>query len=707
MRSHRFLGRPTTRAVSVVLGLLIPPGCDGSSTSGPAPPDSGEIDAASSSLEVSLPQMTPCPANWRETPLGEDEEVRVCDPWPEGGRSECSPVEVHLPGEPECRPIGSVCPDGRWAQDLGRDRPIVYVLAGASPGANGSQEAPFGTITEALSAVGEGAVIAIGEGIYEEPLIVPNDVTLWGACVARTVIVVPLGGVVEIAGDNAEVRNLQIQAEGAVTPVSVTSSGGAAHLEGVLISRWYDAALLVSGEGRLTARDLVIRPDRVWVETMQPFFRHVVVIDGAADVTFERSSVPFVEVVHGGASLTMDDSLLSARGDAGPALGVWVENGARAVLRRTVVDGVAAQWYQYHYLVTVRDEGTTLMGSDLVVSGGYGALVVSRDAEAQIERLLVDDDVGPGIYVYGATAELRDVVVQSTGLDGADLDPQASFGPDGPEPSYALSTAANSEVWLERAWLTGRAGVGLLVGSGSSLTATEVTLSNTRPLNCPPEGCHGGGLGYGVTVLPEGDAELRRFRISNNAVCGLVIAEKGQVDLFDGEVSHNGIGVNVQDTDFVLERLTHNVVYRDNGRNLDSERLPLPRIDASAPVAGESPRQTGPVDPLLVLGTWHMTAVTDPDQPYETVSGADSIVLVFEEDGTLGIETCLGEDEGSARWEIDAAERRLQLFDGDTLMAVWEILFLTEEAMILYAEVEIIPDQGSVAFFKPGLCEAS
>lgn len=43
-----------------------------------------------------------------------------------------------------------------------------------------------------------------------------------------------------------------------------------------------------------------------------------------------------------------------------------------------------------------------------------------------------------------------------------------------------------------------------------------------------------------------------------------------------GEVSDNPIGVNVQVAGFDLDRLMEGVVYRDNGRNIDGESLPVP-----------------------------------------------------------------------------------------------------------------------------------
>ena len=54
------------------------------------------------------------------------------------------------------------------------------------------------------------------------------------------------------------------------------------------------------------------------------------------------------------------------------------------------------------------------------------------------------------------------------------------------------------------------------------------------------------------------------------------IAEDGVMDLHEGQVLRNAIGVNVQTEGFDIERLTDRVIYHENDRNLDSEELPIP-----------------------------------------------------------------------------------------------------------------------------------
>ena len=54
------------------------------------------------------------------------------------------------------------------------------------------------------------------------------------------------------------------------------------------------------------------------------------------------------------------------------------------------------------------------------------------------------------------------------------------------------------------------------------------------------------------------------------------MGEGSEMDLVDGEVSHNLVGANVQTAGFDLQRIQQGVIYRDNERDLDSDALPVP-----------------------------------------------------------------------------------------------------------------------------------
>lgn len=212
-------------------------------------PDAGESDGdadADADFEVALPVLTPCPEGWEEVPPEveggvttcdpwpgsspvimtpcpegwrevEDDGVVTCDPWPEGGPHECAEDEAHFPGEPGCSLIGTPCPEGNWAEDLPDDQEILYVLAGAPAGGDGTQASPFGSINEALDVAEEGTIVALSKGTFDEAVRLRNGITLWGACVAETAVACSTPssetGTVTVGGRNTVVRNLQIRGD--------------------------------------------------------------------------------------------------------------------------------------------------------------------------------------------------------------------------------------------------------------------------------------------------------------------------------------------------------------------------------------------------------------------------------------------------------------------------------------------------------------
>jgi hypothetical protein len=62
-------------------------------------------------------------------------------------------------------------------------------------------------------------------------------------------------------------------------------------------------------------------------------------------------------------------------------------------------------------------------------------------------------------------------------------------------------------------------------------------------------------------------------------VCGVQVADGGALDLVRGVVRGHPIGANVQVPDYDFDRLTTEVAYVDNDRNIDATLLPLPSPD--------------------------------------------------------------------------------------------------------------------------------
>lgn len=126
------------------------------------------------------------------------------------------------------------------------------------------------------------------------------------------------------------------------------------------------------------------------------------------------------------------------------------------------------------------------------------------------------------------------------------------------------------------------AGFGVVtINTGSLVDLTDVRVSGTRRRDCIAGSCDPGGIG--VAADDGADIVLTRFDVSNNVLCGVQVAEWGEVDLHEGVVSGHPIGVNVQRADFDTTRLTDRVTFVDNQRVFDAMVLPIP--DAAPDVA--------------------------------------------------------------------------------------------------------------------------
>ncbi len=78
-----------------------------------------------------------------------------------------------------------------------------------------------------------------------------------------------------------------------------------------------------------------------------------------------------------------------------------------------------------------------------------------------------------------------------------------------------------------------------------------------------------------------GHVTLENFRLRAHALAGAQLATGGAIDLSEGEVLDNPVGVNVQVDGYDVGRLTTGVIYRNNGVNLDSESLVVPSPSVS------------------------------------------------------------------------------------------------------------------------------
>jgi len=552
-----------------------PPGQDA------GPPDDAAAEDAAPELSpfVPSPPAEPAPpdfgdcAPWRAVEVG---GIEVCEPWPDDGWQDCpSAAEAHFPGEPGCTQIGSACPEGDFPEGLPAGAAVLYVRAGAKAG-DGSRDAPFGTIGAALDVAVGGTIVAIGKGTYVEELRLRAGVTLWGACVAETVLRSdderPVEGVVHIAGADTGVRNLTI-GPAARPGVSVTGSHRAAHLQDLVIDGVQYFGLAAFSEGELDAESIVIRATREG--ELRVFTGQAVWAEANARVSLQRGLV-----VGSDRSLrTLDGSLLALEDVAvldplqlgvDEGRGVEAQFGAHVDLHRVVIErchdvglfGVGVDTVIEGDLVLVRDTG-----SDVDGTAGSGAHL-QAGVQATMSRLAVIGNHGSGIGVDGSTLALSDAAVHGTRpdrngwsgvgvvvfaggeltLDRASISESSAAGAS----VETSSTADVRDVWIrdtspdirdigfglqilqaaatvERVRVTASQGVGIHAYGG--LSGSDLVVESTAER--PGDGHRGNALLAGTSAS---DVELTRFEARGNREVSVFAFEEAEVTLHDSAI---------------------------------------------------------------------------------------------------------------------------------------------------------------------------
>lgn len=134
---------------------------------------------------IAPPNFGGCREGWVPT---DRDGVSVCEPWPEG-RQTCAGATAQFPGDSACAEVDAGCPAGDFADGLSGE--VRYVAPEATAG-DGTIDAPFGTIAEAIEALPvEGGTVALAKGDHVGGLVVDRPVSLVGACAAQTQIVGP------------------------------------------------------------------------------------------------------------------------------------------------------------------------------------------------------------------------------------------------------------------------------------------------------------------------------------------------------------------------------------------------------------------------------------------------------------------------------------------------------------------------------------
>ncbi|MBW2460312.1 MAG: hypothetical protein JRH11_01615 [Deltaproteobacteria bacterium] len=615
-------------AVATLAVLCV--GCGGDDTNPPV--DSGAdtaIDGGPAQVAPpEAPVLTPCADGFREVALDEL-GVTVCEPWPEAGRAECPEWQVHFPGEAGCVAIGTPCPDtGRFATDLPSDATIFYVDPSATSGGDGSLAAPHDTLARAVTDAGDGQIIALARGTYDDAPRIRGGVTLWGACVADTVLAptTTFGSVGAVSAQGAAtVRNLRIT--GVRIAAAALDVEESLALDGVWIEGSANYAVAAANGARITVRDshlgtpsivpgltsqtvVALNDSQVDLERVEIVgavfggvtsegvgsivrLDHVVIRDsvglpgtGAAgrgvtaqaggrvvvtDSVIEAASGVAALARDDGSSLLVDGSVVRgtrARGDGQFGRAISAQVGGVAEVRRSFVDGAVESGLLALSAEELSVENSVVRGVlPAAADGLYGIGVAATDSALSLSRVVIAETATAGINILGVSlGTLEDVRV----VDVRGEEARGVFG-------RGLNVYFGAEVVASRVSVSQTRDVGVYV-SGASLQATDLAVVDTAETRCAQSTCVERPGGIGLGVYADSTVIVERFELTASALAGIQIATGGDALVMDGVVRGNPIGANVQVADYDLGRIMSGVHYLDNGVNLDAVSLPVPEV---------------------------------------------------------------------------------------------------------------------------------
>ncbi len=528
-----------------------------------------------------LPVLTPCPGGWREI-AGDDGNPATCDPWPEGGQAACAADEAHFPGEPGCTRIGTACPVGEWPEGLPEGVTIYYVRPGDPGTGDGTIADPFGRISDISTTAADGSIIALAKGTHPGPVTLKAGVSIWGACVAETILAAtdPAGSsalsVTGAVGPVSEVRNLQVtSASHGVMTVRMLE------LESVVIGPVAGIGLGAFQSGKVTATELAIRdisPNAnpgaialgVWASTQGDAELHRVVIERsiaqgvrasgvgseltltdvaildtadeggtpggrglevgsgaiatAERIVIERGSSNGAFAAGSGTTLSLTDALVRntlGRTDGTFGHGIAGQDGAQLTVDRTMIEGSRTE--AILLLVGALSLSDVLIRDSRgrVSDGSRGrGMAIDQAVSLQGSRLLIQRSQELGILVFRSTIDLSDVTIEDT-LG------EESNGSNG----NAWNIEWDSTATLHRVAIRNSRTAGLVLNGDTTLTATDILIEHVADQESD------GRYGQGLALMYRSIADLQRVRISDTHEVGIGVFFDSELTATDVDVS--------------------------------------------------------------------------------------------------------------------------------------------------------------------------
>ncbi len=329
--------------------------------------------------------------------------------------------------------------------------------------------------------------------------------------------------------EDCVIRRSRARRDGAWGNGIAVRNGAQIELRRTLLAENNEGGLTVGGNTMTTAtvEDVVIRDTRSVAGSMGGIG---VGLAEAGQMTARRlrisaSIAAGMEVLGPGTHLDLEDAVVDggmpvANGTFGH--GIDVGNGASAAIRRVrIADNTSAGLVSdgAGSLVDVAD--SVIVRTRVGARGGTG-LGVLNDGTATVVRVGLYDNgaLGAGAFTDGASIELRDVVIASTGAPPA-------------ETSHGLQANEGARIVARGLVIDGTSELAVLVyGDRSSFIGSDVAIRHTRSNSA-------GQAGWAINAHTRATIELHRAFIDDGREMGIVAVHQGtNVTLEDLVLQH-------------------------------------------------------------------------------------------------------------------------------------------------------------------------
>jgi len=214
--------------------------------------------------------------------------------------------------------------------------------------------------------------------------------------------------------------------------------------------------------------------------------------------------------------------------------------------------------------------GVYWCGAGIVVTGGCIAVLDHVTSENNESNGIVVD--GAGTYLWGSNIEINDNHInrfyEYDLMDCSYIFFTAGCG--------ALTVQSGAEATLKHISMVNNEMECIVVLRESSASIEDLYVYGTYGF-VPPEPWPDGNrsAGNGVRASYDGYVEITDFLITQNNQAGIWVSFGGEMDLHDGEVTHNLTGAAVFTEGFDYHRLEDRVWYRDNVEDLTTDGSPV------------------------------------------------------------------------------------------------------------------------------------